>query len=73
MKACEMAEEKKKKRAMPGPTIGSTNGAPQKYHMVYTTQNTSEWRASRPSVCLTNLLPRGWLLTMRGRKVPSRL
>jgi hypothetical protein len=28
MKACEAVEEKKKKRAMPGPTGGSFRGAP---------------------------------------------
>jgi hypothetical protein len=36
MKAYEVAEEKKRKRTMPGPTGGSSNGAPPKYHMVYT-------------------------------------
>jgi hypothetical protein len=34
MKACEAAEEKKKKRIMPGPTRGSSSGAPPKYSMV---------------------------------------
>jgi hypothetical protein len=34
MKACEVAEEKK--RTTPGPTRGSSSGAPPKYHMVYT-------------------------------------
>jgi hypothetical protein len=36
MKACEAAEEKKKKRAMSGPTGDSSSGAPPKYRMVYT-------------------------------------
>jgi hypothetical protein len=36
MKACEAAEDKKKKRVMPGPTKGTSSGAPPKYHMVYT-------------------------------------
>jgi hypothetical protein len=34
MKACEAAEEKKRKRTMPGPTGG--NSSPPKYRMVYT-------------------------------------
>jgi hypothetical protein len=36
MKACEAAEEKKRKRAMPGPSGGSSSGAPLKYRMIYT-------------------------------------
>jgi hypothetical protein len=36
MKACEAAEEKRRKRTMPGPTRGSSSGAPLKYRMVYT-------------------------------------
>jgi hypothetical protein len=36
MKACEAAEDKKKKRVMPGPTKGTSSGAPPKYRMVYT-------------------------------------
>jgi hypothetical protein len=36
MKACEAAKEKRRKRTMPGPTRGSSSGAPLKYHMVYT-------------------------------------
>jgi hypothetical protein len=36
MKACEAAEEMKRKRTMPGPTGGSSSGAPPKYCMVYT-------------------------------------
>jgi hypothetical protein len=36
MKACEVGEEKKRKRTMPGPTESSSSGAPSKYHMVYT-------------------------------------
>jgi hypothetical protein len=35
MKACEVAEEKKRKRTMSGPTGGSSSGAPLKYRMVY--------------------------------------
>jgi hypothetical protein len=35
MKACEAAEEKKRKRTMPGPTGCSSSGAPPKYCMVY--------------------------------------
>jgi hypothetical protein len=35
MKACEAAEEKKRKRTMPGPTECSSSGAPPKYCMVY--------------------------------------
>jgi hypothetical protein len=34
MKACEAAEEKKRKRTMLGPTEGSSSIAPPKYHMV---------------------------------------
>jgi hypothetical protein len=34
MRVCEAAVEKK--RTMPGPTGGSSSGAPPKYHMVYT-------------------------------------
>jgi hypothetical protein len=36
MKACEAAEEKKRKRAMSGPSRGSSSGAPLKYRMIYT-------------------------------------
>jgi hypothetical protein len=36
MKACEAAEEKKRKRAVSGPSGGSSSGAPPKYRMVYT-------------------------------------
>jgi hypothetical protein len=36
MKACEVAEEKKRKRTMPGPTGGSSSGASPMYRMVYT-------------------------------------
>jgi hypothetical protein len=36
MKACEVGEEKKRKRAMPGPSEGSSSGAPPKYRMIYT-------------------------------------
>jgi hypothetical protein len=36
MKACEAAEEKKRKRAVSGPSGGSSCGAPPKYRMVYT-------------------------------------
>jgi hypothetical protein len=35
MKACEVAEEKKRKRTMPGPSGGSSSGALLKYHMIY--------------------------------------
>jgi hypothetical protein len=36
MKASEAAEDKKRKRAMTGPSGGSSSGAPLKYHMIYT-------------------------------------
>jgi hypothetical protein len=36
MRACEVAEEKKRKRTTPGPTRGSSSSAPPKYRMVYT-------------------------------------
>jgi hypothetical protein len=36
MKACEVAEKKKKKRAMPRTIRGSSSGASPKYYMVYT-------------------------------------
>jgi hypothetical protein len=36
MRACEVAEEKKRKRTMSGPTRDSSSGAPLMYHMVYT-------------------------------------
>jgi hypothetical protein len=36
IKACEAAEEKKRKRAVSGPSGGSSSGAPLKYRMVYT-------------------------------------
>jgi hypothetical protein len=36
MRACEVAEEKKRKKTTPGPTGGSSNGASPKYRMVYT-------------------------------------
>jgi hypothetical protein len=35
MKACEVAEEKKRKMTMSGSTRGSSSSAPQKYCMVY--------------------------------------
>jgi hypothetical protein len=41
MRACEAAEEKKRKRTIPGPTGGSSSGALPKYHMVYTTHSTA--------------------------------
>jgi hypothetical protein len=36
MKACEAAEEKKRKRAVSGPTGGGSSSAPLKYRMIYT-------------------------------------
>jgi hypothetical protein len=36
MKACEVAEEKKRKRTMSGPSGSSSSGAPPKYRMIYT-------------------------------------
>jgi hypothetical protein len=36
MKACEVAEEKKRKRAMSGPSGSSSSGALPKYRMIYT-------------------------------------
>jgi hypothetical protein len=36
MKACEVAKEKKRKRAVSGPSEGSSSGAPPKYRMIYT-------------------------------------
>jgi hypothetical protein len=36
MKACEAAEEKKRRRAVSGPFGGSSTGAPLKYRMIYT-------------------------------------
>jgi hypothetical protein len=36
MKACEVAEEKKRKRAVSGPSEGSSSGVPLKYCMIYT-------------------------------------
>jgi hypothetical protein len=36
MKACEAAEEKKRKREVSGPSEGSSSGAPLKYRMIYT-------------------------------------
>jgi hypothetical protein len=36
MRACEVAEEKKRKRNTPGPTGGSSSDGPPKYCMVYT-------------------------------------
>jgi hypothetical protein len=36
MKACEAAKEKKRKRAVSGPSGGSSSGAPLKYCMIYT-------------------------------------
>jgi hypothetical protein len=36
MWACEVAEEKKRKRTTPGPTGGSSSNVPPKYHMIYT-------------------------------------
>jgi hypothetical protein len=36
MRACEVAEEKKRKRTTPGPTGGSSSGVPPKNRMVYT-------------------------------------
>jgi hypothetical protein len=36
MNACEAAEEKKRKRAVSGPSGGSSSGAPPKYCMIYT-------------------------------------
>jgi hypothetical protein len=35
MKACEAAEEKKRKRAVSGPSEGSSSSAPSKYRMIY--------------------------------------
>jgi hypothetical protein len=36
MKSYEAAEEKKRKRAVSGPSGGSSSGAPLKYRMIYT-------------------------------------
>jgi hypothetical protein len=36
MKTCEAVEEKKRKRAMSGPSEDSSSGAPPKYCMIYT-------------------------------------
>jgi hypothetical protein len=36
MKTCEAAKEKKRKRAVLGPSKGSSTGAPPEYRMIYT-------------------------------------
>jgi hypothetical protein len=36
MKACEVAEEKRRKKAVSGPSRGSSTVAPPKYRMIYT-------------------------------------
>jgi hypothetical protein len=36
MRACEESEEKKRKRTTPGPTRGSSSGAPLMYRIFYT-------------------------------------
>jgi hypothetical protein len=36
MKACEAVEDKKRKRAVSGPSGGSSSAAPLKYRMIYT-------------------------------------
>jgi hypothetical protein len=36
MRACEVFEEKKRKRTMAGPARGCSSGAFRKYHIVYT-------------------------------------
>jgi hypothetical protein len=36
MRACEVAEDKKRKREMSGPSGSSSSGASLKYRMVYT-------------------------------------
>jgi hypothetical protein len=36
MRACEVVEEKKRKRTTLGPTGDCSSGVPPKYHMVYT-------------------------------------
>jgi hypothetical protein len=36
MEACEAAKEKKGKRTMSRPSVGSSSGAPSKYRMIYT-------------------------------------
>jgi hypothetical protein len=36
MNACEAAKEKKRKRAVSGPSEGSSSAAPPKYRMIYT-------------------------------------
>jgi hypothetical protein len=36
MRACELAEDKKRKREMSGPSESSSSGASWKYRMVYT-------------------------------------
>jgi hypothetical protein len=36
MKACEAVKEKKRKRAVSGPSRGSSSAAPLKYRMIYT-------------------------------------
>jgi hypothetical protein len=41
MRAYEAAEDKKRKRTMPGPTGGSCSGAPLKYLMVYSSSSTA--------------------------------
>jgi hypothetical protein len=36
MKACEATKEKERKRAVSGPSRGSSSSAPPKYRMIYT-------------------------------------
>jgi hypothetical protein len=50
MKACEAAEEKKRKRAVSGPSGGSSSGAPLKYRMIYTPP-TGQPRRPPPQFC----------------------
>jgi hypothetical protein len=52
IRACEASEEKKRKMTMSGSSRGGSNGAPLKYHSLYTT-----YRTVAPSSTVMGQLP----------------
>jgi hypothetical protein len=55
MKACEVAIEKKRKRAVSGPSGGNSSGAPPKYRMIYTPPRSASKAAAGGSQATTTV------------------
>jgi hypothetical protein len=60
MKACEVAEQKKRKRAVSGPSGGNSSGAPPKHRMIYTPPAGQPHRPCHSSRAITHSSSSRW-------------